>query len=179
MTMQLWPRADTLETLLWLELTWRLALLTKPETIRITSKRTVLGDVEWKRPTNVSFNIRICIRNIRPGPWLNINISSYQYRKSHCGDKTVVRSSYLHNGISYTGKMISLYWIGAQGMCFFSLQVKPVCIHSRQCSIVALIISFEQHFINIWRINAFRVIIYRANKCGLMRGSQLVSIPVL
>ena len=40
-------------------------------------------------------------------------MSSYQYRKSHCGDKTVVRSSYLHNGISYTGKMTSLYWIGA------------------------------------------------------------------
>ena len=38
-------------------------------------------------------------------------MSSYQYRKSHCGDKTVVRSSYLHNGISYTGKMTSLYWI--------------------------------------------------------------------
>ena len=37
-------------------------------------------------------------------------MSSYQYRKSHCGDKTVVRSSYLHNGISYTGKMTSLYW---------------------------------------------------------------------
>ena len=41
-----------------------------------------------------------------------IKISSYQYRKSHCGDKTVVRSSYLHNGISFTGKMSSLYWIG-------------------------------------------------------------------
>ena len=34
--------------------------------------------------------------------------------KSTCGDKTVVRSSYLHNGISYTGKMSSLYWIGTQ-----------------------------------------------------------------
>ena len=54
-----------------------------------------------------------------PGPWFNIKMSSYQYRKSHCGDKTVVRSSYLHNGISYTGKMSSLYWIGAQGL--FSL----------------------------------------------------------
>ena len=48
-----------------------------------------------------------------PGPWFNIKMSSYQYRKSHCGDKTVVRSSYLHNGISYTGKMTSLYWIRA------------------------------------------------------------------
>ena len=50
----------------------------------------------------------------RTGPWFNINMSSYQYRKSHCGYKTVVRSSYLHNGISYTGKMSSLYWIGPQ-----------------------------------------------------------------
>ena len=41
-------------------------------------------------------------------------MQSYQYRKSHCGDKTVVRSSYLHNGISYIGKMTSLYWIRAQ-----------------------------------------------------------------
>ena len=52
-----------------------------------------------------------------PGPWFNIKMSSYQYRKSHCGDKTVVRSSYLHNGISYTGKMTSLYWIRALVAC--------------------------------------------------------------
>ena len=47
-------------------------------------------------------------------PWFNIKMAYYQYRKSHCGDKTVVRSSYLPNGISYTGKMTSLYWIRAQ-----------------------------------------------------------------
>ena len=41
-------------------------------------------------------------------------MSSYQYRKSHCGDKTVVRSSYLHHGISYTGKMTYLYWFVPQ-----------------------------------------------------------------
>ena len=40
-------------------------------------------------------------------------MSSYQYRKSHRWDKTVVRSSYLHNGIFYTGKMSSLYWTRA------------------------------------------------------------------
>ena len=51
---------------------------------------------------------------IYPGPLFNIKMSSYQYRKSHCGDKTVVRSSYLHKGISYTGKMASLYWDGPQ-----------------------------------------------------------------
>ena len=48
-----------------------------------------------------------------PAPRFNIKMTSYQCRKSHCGDKTVVRSSYLHNGISYTGKTTSLYWIGA------------------------------------------------------------------
>ena len=47
------------------------------------------------------------------GPRFNIKMSPYQYRESHCGDKTVVRSSYLHNGISYTGKTISSHWIRA------------------------------------------------------------------
>ena len=41
-------------------------------------------------------------------------MSSYQYRKSHFGDKTILRPSYLYNGISYNGKKTSLYWIGAQ-----------------------------------------------------------------
>ena len=49
----------------------------------------------------------------QPGGWINIKMSSYQYRKCHCGDKTILRPSYLHNGISYTGKMTSLYWIRA------------------------------------------------------------------
>ena len=51
--------------------------------------------------------------NCPPGPWFNIKMSSYQYRKSHYGDKTILRPSYLHNGISYTGTMSSLYWIRA------------------------------------------------------------------
>ena len=52
---------------------------------------------------------------VEPGPRFNIKMPSNQCRKSHCGDKTVVRSSYLHNGISYTGKTTYLYWIKAQG----------------------------------------------------------------
>ena len=43
--------------------------------------------------------------------WFNKKMTSYLYRKSHCGDKTIIRPSYLHNGISYTSKMTSLYWI--------------------------------------------------------------------
>ena len=51
---------------------------------------------------------------VSPGPRFNIKMTSYQYRKSHCGDKTILRPSYLHNGISYTGKTTSLRWIRAQ-----------------------------------------------------------------
>ena len=45
-------------------------------------------------------------------PIFHIKMSSYQCRKSHCGDKTIIQPSYLHNWISYTGKPASLYWIG-------------------------------------------------------------------
>ena len=41
-------------------------------------------------------------------------MTSYQYRKFHCGDKMILRPSFLHNAISYTDKMSSLYWIRAQ-----------------------------------------------------------------
>ena len=51
------------------------------------------------------------------GGRINIKMSSYQYRKSHCGDKTIFRPSYLHNEISYTDKMTSLYWIRALIAC--------------------------------------------------------------
>ena len=42
---------------------------------------------------------------------------SYQYRKSHCGDKTILRPSYLHNGIAIPVRWRSLYWIRALLIC--------------------------------------------------------------
>ena len=63
--------------------------------------------------TAISFRHK-WVNSLWPGPWFNMKTISYQYRKSHCGDKTILRPSYLHNGISYTGKMTSLYWIRAQ-----------------------------------------------------------------
>ena len=65
-----------------------------------------------------------------PGPWSNINMSSYQYRKLYCGDKTVVRSSNLCNGISYTGKMASLYWF--RPLVLYSLS--DLIVRSREVS---------------------------------------------
>ena len=55
-------------------------------------------------------------RSKYPGGRINIKMPSYQYMKSHCGDKTILWPSYLHNGISYTDTMTSLYWIRAQDM---------------------------------------------------------------
>ena len=49
-------------------------------------------------------------------------MTSYQNRSSHCGDEMIVRSSYdkmtlrsshLHNGMTYSAKMTSLYWNGS------------------------------------------------------------------
>ena len=74
----------------------------------------------WRSRTRVTSGIALrdlCWNVLAsvPGPRFSIKMSSsYQYRKSHCGDKTVVRSSYLHNGISCSGKTTSLYWIMAQ-----------------------------------------------------------------
>ena len=64
----------------------------------------------WENILESSWNVT----ETTPGPQFNIKKTSYQYRKSHCGDKTILRPSYLHNGISYTGKITSLYWIRAQ-----------------------------------------------------------------
>ena len=63
--------------------------------------------------SSVKFQGHIFILNQGPGPRFKINMTSYLYRKSHCGDKTILRPSYLHNDISYTGKTTSLGWIGA------------------------------------------------------------------
>ena len=61
-----------------------------------------------------------------PRGWFSMNMPSYQYRNSYCGDKTILCPSYLHNGIPYTGKMNYLFWIWAQ--VTDSLQCHPLLI---------------------------------------------------
>ena len=46
-----------------------------------------------------------------PRPWCKIKMLFYQHSKSHYGDKTVTRTWYSHNGISFIGKTPFLYWI--------------------------------------------------------------------
>ena len=77
--------------------------------------QVIRGDQEDHGGTIIGMlSVKTMQRSLGSGPRFNIKMSSYQYRKSHCGDKTVVRSSILHNVISYTGKMSSLQWIRAQ-----------------------------------------------------------------
>ena len=64
------------------------------------------------------------------GGWFNIKMPSYQYRKSHCGDKMIFRPSYLHNGISYTGKTTSLYWIRTLVPSHFTRELVEDSCHS-------------------------------------------------
>ena len=49
----------------------------------------------------------------KPRGWFNtcIKMSSYQYRNSHCGDRTSLQLSYLRSGISDTDLTTSIYWI--------------------------------------------------------------------
>ena len=54
--------------------------------------------------------------------WFNIKMPSYQYRKSHCGDKTILRPSHLNNGIYHTGKMASYFWIRP-----LDVVMNPIC----------------------------------------------------
>ena len=66
----------------------------------------LIGNFVFSRE-GAMLNVQASSAILRTGPWFNMKMSSYQYRKSHCGDKTVVRSFYLYNGISYTGKITS------------------------------------------------------------------------
>ena len=82
-------------------------------------------EVRMKNSSKMSIHRKnITMLESRSGPWFNKKIPSWQYRKSHCGDKTVVRPSYVHNGITYTGSMASLYWI----MALESWEVFPLDI---------------------------------------------------
>ena len=99
----------------------------------------------WKYSKSVFF--QMCFV---PGPWFNITLSSYQYRKSHNGDKTILWPSYLHNGISYTGK-ITLYWIRAKlVMCILQ------CYFTGTTAIIKLIYwelyITKQAYVKQWRI---------------------------
>ena len=104
---------------------------------------------------------RLCVV-MEPRPRFNIKMSSYQYRKSHCGDKTILRPSYLHKGISYTGKTTSLYWIRTQATTattFFPTQL--------QTGLSRLCMAFQTE---LWRVGEFsKQYVLVKHQLGLLR----------
>ena len=58
-----------------------------------------------------------CLLNQGPDSIWRCYLTWCQYKNSHCGDKTVIRLSYIHHGNSYIGKTTSLYWISPQVFC--------------------------------------------------------------
>ena len=65
---------------------------------------------------------------------------SNQDGKSHCGDKTILWSSYLHNGISHTGELASLYWTGTL-VHWSSLGVQHVWLHLKVDELLSTFLS--------------------------------------
>ena len=67
--------------------------------------------LNFTKAQSFSFNLKFLCANFSPkvwafseSEWFSPNVGSwwcpYQYRTSHCWDKTILWSSYLHNGIS-------------------------------------------------------------------------------
>ena len=61
-----------------------------------------------------------------------ISRDTYQCRKSHCGDKTTLRPSYLHNGISFTiyiesGPRLCLKYVGPLHEILLNIFWKESC----------------------------------------------------
>ena len=90
---------------------WCIWILTTQHTLHLNTTIKLQSGIDYAQ---INIITSALVVPWYPGPWFNIKMPSYQYRKSHCGDKTVVRSSYLHNEISYTGEMASLYWSSPQ-----------------------------------------------------------------
>ena len=73
-----------------------------------------VGSILWaSRTSSMDRNTIINGAKKRLAPGFKIKMSSNQYRKCHCGNKPLLRSSYLYNGNSYTGKSASICWISS------------------------------------------------------------------
>ena len=102
------------------ELTTRLDSTWQWEKLPLSLSETLLRNTtrQAQLETSHTATVYVCLfmstSIVLPISWprFNIKMISYHHRNSHCGDKTILGPSYIHNGIPYTSKT-SLYWIGA------------------------------------------------------------------
>ena len=65
--------------------------------VRLWCHRKLFIRHKWKNKIVLSLQgFEVCF---------NLNVQSCHHRKSHCGDKTIIRIFYIHNEIDYTDKM--------------------------------------------------------------------------
>ena len=109
------PSADTMLTTKSHRLIMKLSVI--PDVVIRTGRRNLANFAsllfnticKWR---NIAWVLESNLKYLGdPGPRFNIKATSYQYRKSHCGVLTTVLFAQWD---FYTGKMTSLYWIGAQ-----------------------------------------------------------------
>ena len=71
------------------------------------------------------------------GPWFKVKLPSYQYtiayRISHCGEKTVAGSSYLHNGNFYLGKTSSKVILNQTAGPWFNIKMTSYQYRKSHC----------------------------------------------
>ena len=79
-------------------------------------------------------------------------MTSYQYRKSHFGDNTILRPSYLHNGISYGSKMSYLYWIRVQNAFFIWCQWSNIILLLLMIITITIFICRRRHHHRMCRV---------------------------
>ena len=95
-------------------------------------------------------------------------LAQYKDAVSHCWGKTIVRSSYHHNGNSYYGKMASLFW-NSPHVCFHSSTVL-FSQYQQICDIRALI-----HY----AINVDHRIARNPEYAGFLEATRLYQMTVL
>ena len=96
-----------------------------------------------------------------------------RHRKYHCEDQMILRPSYLHNGISYTGKMASLYLIRAQNVVFAIIFNMLYCHPRKRCLSPIIVLCGERRFgdprrrytfffiiVLIWKRNYFLCVVH-------------------
>ena len=91
---------------------------------------------------------------------------SYQYKKSRCEDQTVVRSSFLHNRISCTGKMSAIHWPAPHPQMEYLIHASVIAGHVETisaneggCYMCNVFFHWPRQILHIWHLHSLAEIV--------------------